>query len=420
MTLRTLYKALKRDNWRKDHPFPEDIQIANEVLFDTFAEAGQRKEVIVNWFQRFQPCLFGRIAAATRSLHVCVLTEEDFLSRNDKEIGDIIKRELLEWKRRSAKPTKGFSSPAHGFALVAASSRLAYAAPDEHLSEFAHKLLDIWGCEATNEASGTVHWENLYLQHPQNRSYQQFTFSVDYFGAQGDGRWWHDHRCPGGILFTANSVGHMQKYREWYQSLKDQQDWVLQTAMLTIQEAAQTHYGKATWLKDLEDGRPVLEEIACPFSRPDAVKDAIADKDWTRYGGYLHTDHSIRPEFFHDNPEPNLDISDREYLQDFTYLYDPTTPDYERFVAGTNISEEEIRNVLGPMSGWNQVAIRRRKPLGNTVASSTRPIKVSSGTPPTGKSAQTEEEESRARIRKLIQRSRVWRLSAEEKKALGL
>lgn len=420
MTLRTLYKALKRDKWRKDHLFSEDIQIANEVLFDTFAEAGQRKEIITNWFQKFQPCLFGRIAAATSSLHICVLTEEDFLTRNDREISDIIKQELLEWKRRSVKPKMGFSSPAHGFALVAASSRLANAAPDEHLYTFASKLRDIWGCEGTKEEAGTVHWETLYLQNPQDRSYVQFTFSVDYFGAQGDGRWWHDHRCPGGILFTANSVGHMQRYREWYENRKDQQDWVLQTAMLTIHRAAETPYGKATWLKDLEGGRPVLEGIRCPFSNPDAVNNAIADRDWTRYGGYLHTDHSIRSEFLNENPEQTLDITEREYLEDFTYLYDPTTRDYERFVSGISISEEEVLKVLGAISEWSRIANRRRKPLGNTVASSRRPIKVSSRAPQTRKSAHTEEEESRARIRKLVKRSRAWRLSDEEKKALDL
>ena len=437
MTLKTLYQALKRDKWRKDHPFSSDIRTVNEVLFDTYAEVGQRKEIAVNWFQRYQPCLFGRVAAAAGSLHACVLTETDFLTRSDRAIGDIIKRELLEWKRRSAKPMKQFSSPAHGFALIAASSRLANAAPDEHLYAFACKLRDVWGCQMTNEASGTIHWETLYLQNPQDRRYVQFTFSVDFFSAQGDGRWWHDHRCPGGILFTANSVGHMQKYREWYLKLKDQQDWVLQTAMLTIHEAAETPYGKATWLKDLGDGRcPVLEEIACPFSQPDAMKNVIADKDWTRYGGYLHTDHSIRPEFFHDNPEPIPDISDREYLQDFTYLYDTTARDHLRFVVGASISEEEVIKALGPISEWNKVTVRRRKPLSvgtkKAAAPSERPG-VPSPAPRPHKPWKihiedaniprlfgSEEQERRARLEEIINESRAWCLSVEEKKAFDL
>src|SRR5205823_13856784 len=34
---------------------------------------------------------------------------------------------------------------------------------------------------------------------------------VNYFSAQGDGRWWHDHRIPGGMAFSMNSVGHMAR-----------------------------------------------------------------------------------------------------------------------------------------------------------------------------------------------------------------
>jgi hypothetical protein len=96
--------------------------------------------------------------------------------------------------------------------------------------------------------------------------------------------------------------------------------------------------------------------VACPFSRPESVKPQLRDKDWTRYGGYLHADHSIRSEFFHNNPEPLPDIENKKYRQDLTYLYDPKSKDHVRFITGTNVSEEEVWNALGgPPETWPKI-----------------------------------------------------------------
>jgi hypothetical protein len=435
MSLRDLYQALKPDKWRRGHKFSKDIDVVNEVLFDTYATPGDRKEMVLSWFQRHQPCLFGRVAASSSSLHLCILTETDFLTRSDRQVKEIIKRELLEWKRRSARPTEESGSPAHGFVLLAASRHLAYAAPDEHLYALACRLRDVWGCRMTKGSAGTTHWETLYLQNPEDGQYVQFTFTVDFFGAQGDGRWWHDHRSPGGILFTANSIGYMQKYRELYQELKDQQDWVLQTAMLTIHKAAQTEYGKATRLKKLGPGkRPFLEDIPCPFTKPEALKTHLTDKDWTRYAGYLHTDHSIRPEFFHEDPAPIADITEGEYLQDFTYLYHAGAPDHAKFVAGNNISEKDVFKALGPVSEWNKIVVGRRKTSRIETRDAAPPVGFGSLPTPsrtgkvvatpmateadTDRLATSNERASRTKIEALLKEGRKWRLSIAEKKAL--
>jgi hypothetical protein len=250
-SLKVLYNRLTEDTWRKDNRFSADLTDVNGLLFNSFATNGQREEQLRNWLQSFQQCFFGRIAAAMGLLHFCILTHDDFMNRTDRQIQKVIRDELLQWKRRSLNPRAYQSSPAHGFVLVAASQRLANAAPNHDLMEFACKLRHLWGCSLSEEQSGLMHWETLYLQHQEEPGYVKFTFSVDCFAAQGDGRWWHDHRCPGGILFTANSVGHMRKYREWFRNQQHQKDWTLQTAMLTIDAAAATRYGKATWLLEL-------------------------------------------------------------------------------------------------------------------------------------------------------------------------
>jgi hypothetical protein len=397
-TLRNLYNRLKPDEWRRkpENSVSDDVALVNRILFDPFASESQCREALSRWMQRHQPCLFGRIAAARNWIHYCLLNDRDFREKDDEEISAKIRTELVAWKRRSIRPTADFATPAHGFLLAASSERLTMAAPDEHLLEFAEKLQELWGCSATRESSGTVHWETLYLENPANGSLIRFTFGVDFFGTQGDRRWWHDHRVPGGLAFTANSVGHMKKYRQWYQGMKEQDDWVLQTAMLTISLAADTSYGKATWLKPLgKDGRPLIRDLKCPFSDLHNLKPELQGKDWTRYGGFLHTDHSIRPEFFHDNAEPLPDLTQVEYLQDFTYLYDQSARDYLRFVEGVRVSEQEVTEVIGTPDSWQTIAGPSRK---------TRAPEV-----------QTEEARRHQRdLKELLLRCTDWNLSRSE------
>jgi hypothetical protein len=59
-------------------------------------------------------------------------------------------------------------------------------------------------------------------------------FNVDFFACAGDGRWWHDHRFPGGIAYTANSTGHMMRFRDWYQAKDQSEAWGLKQAMLNL------------------------------------------------------------------------------------------------------------------------------------------------------------------------------------------
>jgi hypothetical protein len=57
-----------------------------------------------------------------------------------------------------------------------------------------------------------AHLEQIYLQKPDARMTTWKWFAgVNYFCAQGDKRWWQDHRIPGGMAFSVNSVGHLVK-----------------------------------------------------------------------------------------------------------------------------------------------------------------------------------------------------------------
>jgi hypothetical protein len=361
-SLRELYDGLTEDRWRQETPFSDDIWKVHEIVFHPYRTDAQREEAYLLWFQRNQPCLFGRIAASKRRIHFCFLDEVDF-NKSDEQVAAHIQADRTAWKRRSLRPHPELSNPAHGFVLIAVSPRLSFAAPDRNLRLFAEKLLSLWGVPQSDEASGHITSETLYLQHPRERSYIQFRFSVDFFLAQGDGRWWQDHRIPGGVAFTANSVGHMRRYREWYEGMTQQEEWVLQTAMLTIHSAADTPYGKATWLRPLINGQPHVSGLKCPFSNPEKLKPDLQGKDWTRYGGHLHTDHAIRDEFFWNEPEKVADVTATEYLEDFAYLFDPQQEDHTLFVQGQNVSENTVFDEIGNPEHYVRITANRSKPI---------------------------------------------------------
>ena len=159
--------------------------------------------------------LDGRVAASQGRIHFCFLSERAVSEWTDDEITEKIAEEKQLWKQRAAfDPLRG----AHSFVLVVASPRVAFAAPDQHLHAFSDYILELAGWEPDRRGArqrNTISGDFLYLKHPTQDSFMGYRFNVDYFACAGDRRWWHDHRFPGGIAFTANSTGHMVAVSEW-------------------------------------------------------------------------------------------------------------------------------------------------------------------------------------------------------------
>jgi hypothetical protein len=390
--LRTLLEQLTRDKSRGLNDFSANLKTVSGVLLDSFNSDSAKKEAISPWLQGQQPCVFGQIAARTDSLHYCFLNEGD-LRRSDQHISRKIREALLAWKRRSVSPQPEWSHPAHGFVLLVSADAVMRAAPDDHLFRFASKILDLWGCpRVTQQGAGSVALETLFIEEPYTDSYRKFTFTLDYFGAQGDGKWWHDHRIPGGIGFTANSAGHMVRFHEWYQNRQGQRDWLLQVAMHTIDLA------KSTWLMNLSNGTPFDRKVKCPFSRPLQLPPALQGKDWTKYRGYLYSDHCIRPEFFgldSETPPPT------EYSEDFTYLYSQGVPDHVRFVEGEPVAFEEVRKEIGAREDWLQIVAKPAAKTRSTAKSSRR------------KTPQLPSPQQRRRLNRALAECRRWIMTDE-------
>jgi hypothetical protein len=254
-SLSSLRSGLTADPTRQLQGFSEDIEKAHRVLHNPLAQDYERQRAMELWLfgRDTQPCVFGKIAARQQKMHFCFITAAD-IGNSDNHVRDKIASARSLWKRRAAS-----GIPEHGFMLVVCDKDVAYAKANEDLKKFAEHLQCLvgWRCRE-GERGNDISDEWLYLRHPETKEIIKFTFSVDFFASAGDSGWWHDHRVPGGIAFTANSLGHMAKYLEWYEKKDLRIEWALRNAMNTIDSAAKEHpHRPATYLIDLENGEPV-------------------------------------------------------------------------------------------------------------------------------------------------------------------
>jgi hypothetical protein len=176
--------------------------------------------------------------------------------------------------------------------------------------------------------------DEIFLEKPGTRQTTwKWKVGVNYFCAQADKRWWHDHRIPGGMAFSANSVGHMVKSGKlaavmkqlekalsapeegWDASVIDSLEKALGLAMRTISNAAETVSGKATELLPLPTDPNAMPVITCPFKIPSD----LAERNFCEYAGHYHTDYTIPSEYFAPDVERPAWV--RRHTLDFTYLF---------------------------------------------------------------------------------------------------
>ncbi len=363
-TINELLGRLQGDEFRKTHPFSDDLRAANELLHNPAAFDDEMADCMRTWCQTQQPCQFGILAAQQNRIHFSFLTHVAVSQWSDAEIAAKIAEDKKLWKQRAAfDPERA----AHSFMLVVASQTVALAEPDANLEAFSNRLLELagWSLDAHRSARrvNEISSDYLYLRNPSDGRLYGFQFNLDFFACAAHDRWWHDHRVPGGVAFTANSLGHMRAFREWYlEKARDASEWALRLAMVTIENAepgkvpakkgsAPVAEGRVTWLRPLQDGKPFLANVASPLTK---IPASLHGKDWTKYEGYLHTDHAVRAEFFRDrNVPPTID---KRYIMDFTYIYAQNEPDFAEFTGGRPFTDEEVYAEIGPPEEWSHRA----------------------------------------------------------------
>ena len=199
-TVAQLLLKLKADPWRAEVGFSQEIHAANEALFKAGLDEVEMAEVINGCIQKYQPCLFGRIAARRGLVSYCILTDSD-LNGSDESISQKIEEAHARWSR------EGFQGNKSAFVLAAISERIAYAEPNPTVLSLAQALGSL--LLRTDVEPDRIYLDELLLELPtQQNPTWRWDVGVNYFvhtetidGAmitafQGD---WPSQRTPSGI-----------------------------------------------------------------------------------------------------------------------------------------------------------------------------------------------------------------------------
>jgi hypothetical protein len=202
-TLTELFDVLATDSGRRNRPFSGDIKAFTEDLLSTTDDEAAGI-FLNNWLMRYQPCLFGRLAAKNDALRFCFIRETD-IAKGDGHVRNQIQAKRLDWWKAAT------AGKASGFILLVLSARLVAARPNDDLARFAQRIAELYLLEGEIQFD-KIHLDQIFLEIPSSvHMVYRWQAGVNYFCANADGRWWNDHRIPGGLAFSVNSVGHLTK-----------------------------------------------------------------------------------------------------------------------------------------------------------------------------------------------------------------
>ncbi|HZR05896.1 MAG TPA: hypothetical protein VFA61_08725 [Candidatus Udaeobacter sp.] len=342
--IKKLLEALEEDSFRKASPFSNEVEKTASALFGASKDE-ELADILGKWLSQYQPCLFGKIAAKLGGLSYCFLSERD-LNESDEHVRQKIQSARHDWRR------KAFDGDASGFVILAMSEKLSKAVPDDTVKTIARRLCHLYlGRDDMDE----ILLEDVFLRVPGKQdAVIHWRAGVNYFSAHGDKRWWNDHRIPGGIGFSMNSVGHMVKSYELGRSAEEmwkklglpEEGWpdfkvnslgvALKLAMQTINSASEAISGKATHLLPLDRVGANPRGLKCPITLPGNLQ----NKDFCEYFGYYHTDITMPSEYFRQEVERPDEIVGHDL--DFTYLFDSDVenPAFEELGTGVRIQAD--------------------------------------------------------------------------------
>lgn len=338
----SLLSKMRNDQWRQNVGFSQEMEHVQLTLLNDRSSYEECRYVLNQWIQHHQTCLFGRIGAKLGLISYCILKESD-LQADDHVIGDKIQEARTLWTK------EGYEGKKSAFVILCISPKIVFGIPDETMNELARKLCSLYLMEeVTNDR---IFLDQIFLEKPgQSKTTWMWDTGVNYFCSQGDRRWWQDHRIPGGMAFSVNSVGHMiksgviaKKMNELEEILAapsedlvgsriDSTGAALQYAMLTIDNATEAVSGKATRLLPLPGDLSQLPVLECPITLPNALK----GKNFCEYSGYYHTDMTLPSEYFMKDVERPASI--QSHSLDFSYLFAKEgDPDRARLLFGRRI-----------------------------------------------------------------------------------
>jgi hypothetical protein len=331
------------DRVRGRHPFSEDIESVHAILFSPRYNKRTKIRVYREWLERYQPCVFGKVASKNKHVFICLLEEHEIvrMKRGDDDLRDTIQDYRQAWKRYAL---EGMVS---SFLILIVSRSIVTKEPGDRLKDICRRLLELY--MEVDVADDTILPQREYVfLRPSSEAGRpdilKFSTLPNVFCAQGDGRWWQDHRTPGGVMMTSNALGHFVYSRKKGALPQDKDKLVaLENAMRTINNAyrdpatkksGRLRHCPATHLVPRAQGEASPLRSTSDFSAfsPD------------HYQGYFHTDHLIPSVFF----QPERDSKELTHYEDlsFKYIFDPEgdPKDHAELMTGVKASWYEVRS----------------------------------------------------------------------------
>lgn len=328
------------DKFRKRHPFSEDIESTHAILFNPSYDKRKKIRAYREWLGRNQPCVFGMRAAKTKNVFICLLEEHEILRmRNgDHDLRDTLQDYRQVWKRYAF---EGLSS---SLIILLVSKSLIDKEPQDRLKEICRRFLELYmGIDKIADDTVLPEREYVFLRTINsggNSKIIKFSTLPNIFCAQGDGRWWHDHRTPGGMMITSNALGHFTYCITKDYPLQDKDKLLaLEHAMRTIsnayhgpitKKASKLRHCPATYLIPLAEGETSPLRSSSDFTKYSS----------DHYCGYIHTDYLIPSVFFKPERDPKkLKLYDN---LSFRYIFDTKDEDHEELMTGGRAKWYEI------------------------------------------------------------------------------
>src|SRR5690242_9344970 len=89
------------DRFRKKHPFSEDIEGVQAILFNPQHNKLKKIKAYRKWLENNQPCVFGKIASKNQNVFICLLEDHEILrmGKGDEDLKETIQDYRQAWKR---------------------------------------------------------------------------------------------------------------------------------------------------------------------------------------------------------------------------------------------------------------------------------------------------------------------------------
>jgi hypothetical protein len=273
-----------------------------------------RLKPTVHGWRKTSPASFGKMAATNKNVYICLLEEHEILrmQRGDADVMDTLQDHRQAFKRLAL---EGLVS---SFIILLTSRHLITREPNQALKDICRRLIELYMQVRVPDDTFHTEREYVFLRQPNN-AVLKFSTLPNIFCAQGDGRWWHDHRTPGGVMITSNALGHFMYSRHKKPDLDASIcAWALEHAMRTIANAR----------KGPSDGKSKYTHCPATFLVPRQESDPsvlrrtseFAGNSPDHYAGFFHSDYLIPSVFFQKERDPKT-VARYDDLS-FRYIFD--------------------------------------------------------------------------------------------------